>query len=262
MRPPPPNQAQGLSEHAPTEQMVRLPAREHAFANKLVAFDNAASDCKHEAETDIRRRFRHNGGNRRHNDAASRSLLDVDVRRSDGHRSDRLKIRVRRDDRSVDLVVQERQQEITLSDASQQPFPGQNPAAVGIDGNVSDRPYPVERGGGYGLRNEDARSSCDPIHRDGSFEIRGPAERLRSPALRASRMSLRRAVFRTGEACASQANIHLPIRVSVGSGFSPSTCRDHDCVSRDRRQTQRNSSASKTPMFREIMISALEHKKT
>ena len=124
MRPPPPTRPKVFPNTPPPSKWFDCPPGKHALANKLVAFDNAASDCKHEAEADIRRRFRHYGGNGCHNDPASRSLLDVDVRRGDGHRSDRLKIWVRRDDRSVDLVVQERQQEITLSDASQQPFPG------------------------------------------------------------------------------------------------------------------------------------------
>ena len=47
------NQTQGLSEDASADQMVRLPAGEHAPAHKLVSFDDAAGDREHEAEADV-----------------------------------------------------------------------------------------------------------------------------------------------------------------------------------------------------------------
>ena len=82
------DQAQGLAGDASSKEMVRLPAWEHPPMDELVSVGDAARYSDHQTEAKVRGCFGDKGRRRRHNDAAPRSLLDIDVSRRDGHRCD------------------------------------------------------------------------------------------------------------------------------------------------------------------------------
>ena len=105
----------GLAPHDRAEQMARLPAGEFSGAHQPVAFHHAARDREHQPEIEVGGRL---GGDRRHHgdrNAARGRLGNVDVGRRDRLRRDVAQLRVGGDDRAVDLVVQQAEQDVGLA---------------------------------------------------------------------------------------------------------------------------------------------------
>ena len=95
--------------------MGRLAAGEFSGARQPVAFDHAPRHREHQSEGEVGGGL---GGDRRSDgdrDAPRRRRSDVDIGRRDRLRGNQAQVRIGRDHRAVDLVVQQAEQNIGLA---------------------------------------------------------------------------------------------------------------------------------------------------
>ena len=124
------DQPDGLAPHERAEQMARLPAGEFSRAHQPVALHHAPRHRDHQPEIEVGGRL---GGDRRHHgdrNAPRGRLGDVDVRRRDRLRRDVRELRIGRDHRAVDAVVQQAEQDVGLLHGRDQRRLRDDPAVV------------------------------------------------------------------------------------------------------------------------------------